>query len=54
MKIRVCIITVVLWAVTLTGAGWFFVTGWTTKGTDGRMEILLDPAERDLILGEMR
>ena len=35
-------------------AGWFFVQGWTTQGTDGRMHIVLAPAERDLILGEMR
>ena len=37
-----------------SGAGWFFVKGWTVKGTDGRMEISLAPSERDLILGEMR
>ncbi len=54
MKARVAIIAVVLWAVTVTGAGWFFVKGWTVKGTDGRMEILLAPSERELILGEMR
>lgn len=54
MKARVSIIAVVLWVVTVTGAGWFFVKGWTTKGADGRTEILLAPGERDLILGEMR
>jgi len=27
--------------------------GWTTPGTDGRMQIVLAPAERDQILGEM-
>jgi hypothetical protein len=54
MKARVSIIAVVLWVVTVTGAGWFFVKGWTSKGTDGRMEILLASGERDLILGEMR
>ena len=43
-----------LWVVTVAGAGWFFVKGWTVKGTDGRMEISLAPSERDLILGEMR
>jgi hypothetical protein len=35
-------------------AGWFFVRGWTVPGMDGRMQIVLAPAERDLILGEMR
>ncbi|MCI0426677.1 MAG: hypothetical protein L0Z46_01510 [Nitrospiraceae bacterium] len=34
--------------------GWFFVQGWTTQGTDGRMQIVLAPTERGLILGEMR
>ena len=43
-----------LWVVTFGVAGWFFVQGWTTQGTDGRMQIVLAPAERDLILGEMR
>ncbi len=54
MKTRLCMVAVVLWVVTVTGAGWFFVNGWTTKGADGRMEILLAPSERDMILGEMR
>ena len=40
--------------VTIGVAGWFFVQGWTTEGTDGRTQIVLAPAERDLILGEMR
>ena len=43
-----------LWIVTIAVAGWFFVQGWTTEGTDGRMAIVLAPVERDLILGEMR
>jgi cytochrome c556 len=34
--------------------GWFFVKGWTEKGSDGRTEILLARAERDQILAEMR
>lgn len=54
MRTRFCLVAVVLWVGTLIGAGWLFVNGVTTKGTDGRMEILLAPAERDLILGEMR
>lgn len=51
---RVCIAAIILWVVTVAGAGWFFVKGWTTHGTDGRTEILLTQSERDLILGEMR
>ncbi|ALA60364.1 cytochrome c [Nitrospira moscoviensis] len=54
MKRGLCIIALALWVVTLVTAGWFFVTGWTTRGTDGRTEILLAPAERDQILAEMR
>lgn len=54
MNMRLGMVAVVLWVVTLAGAGWFFVNGLTIKGTDNRMEILLAPNERDLILGEMR
>ena len=54
MRPTLCRITLGLWIVTIGVAGWFFVQGWTTQGTDGRMQIVLAPAERDLILGEMR
>lgn len=54
MKMQMGVVAVLLWVVTVAGAGWFFVKGWTVKGTDGRMEISLAPSERDLILGEMR
>lgn len=54
MKARFCLVAVVLWVLTLVGAGWLFVNGLTSTGTDGRMEILLAPNERELILGEMR
>ena len=54
MKMQMSVVAVLLWVVTVAGAGWFFVKGWTVKGTDGRMEISLAPSERDLILGEMR
>ena len=49
-----CRITLGLWIVTFGAVGWFFVQGWTTQGTDGRTQIFLASAERDLILGEMR
>lgn len=54
MKSTLCRVTLGLWIVTIGVAGWFFVRGWTTQATDGRMQIVLAPAERDLILGEMR
>ncbi|NWF72430.1 MAG: hypothetical protein HXY51_05175 [Nitrospirae bacterium] len=49
-----CRITLGLWIVTIGVAGWFFVQGWTAESTDGRTQIVLAPAERDLILSEMR
>lgn len=54
MRFASCRIALGLWMVTIGVAGWFFVQGWTTEGTDGRTQIVLAPAERDLILGEMR
>lgn len=54
MRSTLCRITLGLWIVTIGVAGWFFVQGWTTQGTDGRMQVSLAPTERDLILGEMR
>jgi len=54
MSSTLCRLTLGLWIVTIAVAGWFFVRGWTTEGTDGRTTIVLAPTERDLILGEMR
>ena len=54
MKRSFCLGAIILWIITLTVAGWFFVKGWTAKGSDGRTEILLAPVERDQILAEMR
>ena len=54
MKSTLCRTALGLWIVTIAVAGWFFVQGWTTQSTDGRMQIVLAPTERDLILGEMR
>ena len=54
MRLTLCRITLGLWILTIGIAGWFIAQGWTTQGTDGRMQIVLAPAERDLILSEMR
>lgn len=54
MRSASCRIAIGLWIVTIGIAGWFFVQGWTAESTDGRTQIVLAPAERDLILGEMR
>jgi len=54
MRSTLCRIALGLWIVTIGVVGLFFVQGWTTESSDGRTEIVLAPAERDLILGEMR
>ena len=54
MKSRWCTAVFVLWILTITVLGWFFIKGWTAEGSDGRTEILLAVAERDQILAEMR
>jgi hypothetical protein len=54
MRSTLCRITLGLWIVTIAVVGWFFVQGVTTQGIDGRTQIVLALAERDLILGEMR
>jgi cytochrome c556 len=54
MKSRWCTSVFVLWILTITVLGWFFIKGWTAEGSDGRTEILLAAAERDQILSEMR
>lgn len=46
--------TAVLWVVTVGVVAVLFVQGHTRPSTDGRTEILLAPAERDLVLAEMR
>ncbi|MCI1279581.1 MAG: hypothetical protein LKG23_11435 [Nitrospira sp.] len=46
--------TAALWIVTMGVVVALFVQGHTRPGTDGRTEIVLAQAERDLILAEMR
>lgn len=40
--------------ITIATLGYFFVYGWTTTGADKRIVVQLAPAERDLVLTEMR
>ncbi|BCK87344.1 hypothetical protein MIZ01_1122 [Sideroxyarcus emersonii] len=51
---RFALVAMVLWIATVAVFAWFFVRGNTTAGTDGRTAVVLAPAERDLVLGEMR
>ena len=47
-------IAIALWALTLLAGIYLFVFGQTRPAADERTEILLEPGERDIILGEMR
>jgi hypothetical protein len=48
------LVAFVLWITTIAIAAWLFVQGQTRPGSDGRNEIVLAPAERDMVLAEMR
>ncbi len=51
---RLATAALALWLITAGAAVWLFVVGRTEPSTDGRRVVLLTPAERDLVLGEMR
>ena len=51
---KIASIALLLWVVTIAVFAWFFIRGNTTAGTDGRTAVVLQPAERDLVLTEMR
>lgn len=47
-------IAILLWVLTITVGIFYFVKGSTEKSTDNRVAVKLAPAERDLVLAEMR
>jgi hypothetical protein len=51
---RLAQVALLLWGVTIAVLVWFFLRGSTTAGTDDRIAIMLHPAERELVLFEMR
>ena len=51
---KLFLIVLLLWAATIAVFAWFFVRGNTTTGSDGRTAIVLQPAERDFVMKEMR
>ena len=51
---KLFLIVLLLWAATIAVFAWFFVRGNTTTGGDGRTAIVLQPAERDFVMKEMR
>ena len=48
------IIAILLWASSAAIVGFKFISGTTVTSEDGREAIVLEPAERDFILAEMR
>jgi cytochrome c556 len=54
MKSKLALIAILLWVVTIGALGYSFVRGWTSESSDRRTAIHLAPAERDLVLAEMR
>ena len=51
---KLAIAALLLWVITIAVFAWFFIRGNTTAGTDGRTAIVLQPAERDFVMKEMR
>lgn len=55
MSVRVvAIIAILLWLITVIVLATFFVKGQTGVAADGRVAVMLKPAERDFVLAEMR
>jgi hypothetical protein len=51
---RLAQVALLLWVVTIAVLVWFFLRGSTVAGTDDRIAIMLHPAEREVVLTEMR
>ena len=54
MKSKLAAIAIALWLISAGVLGYFFVRGWTSESADQRIAIHLAPAERDVVLSEMR
>lgn len=54
MKSRLAIFAILLWVISAIALGWFFVRGNTVSVPGERTAIVLQPAERELVLLEMR
>ncbi len=51
---RLAQVALLLWVVTVAVLVWFFLRSFTVADTDGRAAIMLHPAERQMVLSEMR
>ena len=50
----IAIAALALWVVTIAAGAWLFFRGYTRPAEDGRTAVVLAPAERELVLAEMR
>ena len=51
---KLALAALLLWVITIAVFAWFFIRGNTTAGSDGRTAIVLQLAERDFVMTEMR
>lgn len=51
---KLALVALLLWVATVAVFAWFFIRGNTTAGSDGRAAVVLQPAERDFVMKEMR
>ncbi len=51
---KLSLLAIALWAVTAAAGAFLFVRGNTRKADDGRSAVVLSPADRTLVLSEMR
>lgn len=51
---KFAVAAVLLWLFTVVVAAWFFIRGTAVSGTDNRTAIVLQTAERESVLREMR
>ena len=47
---KIAVAAILLWVLTIATAAWFFIHGNVAKGTDERIVVVLQPAERDAVL----
>ncbi|MBU1214466.1 MAG: hypothetical protein KKA63_04435 [Gammaproteobacteria bacterium] len=53
-KSNLALFAILLWVISAAVFGWFFIKGNTTEIEGQRTAIMLQPAERELVLAEMR
>jgi cytochrome c556 len=51
---KLALFSLALWLLTIGVLGYFFIRGSTQTSSDNRQAVLLSPAEKNMVLGEMR